>query len=100
MLLIRTTGGDGDIPALCLVDAYWKHEMTDLSRALWGSERFPYIFFFETEPISLTWTDFKEHVGYAPNFRPSGNVYRVHKDRLQQFGGARGYVEYLREDAE
>lgn len=98
MLLIRTTGGDGDIPALCIVDAYWKHQMLDLSQALWGSPRFPYIFFFDTEAISLTWTDFKEHVDYAPNFRPSGNVYRVRRDRLDRFGGVEGYLDYIRED--
>ena len=96
MLLIRTTGGDGDIPALCIVKAYWKHQMMDLSQALWGSPRFPHIFFFDTETISLTWTAFKEHVDYAPNFRPSGNVYRVRQDRLDNFGGVEGYLEHIR----
>jgi 5-methylcytosine-specific restriction protein A len=96
VLLIRTTGGDGDIPALCMVKAYWKQQMLDLSQALWGSPRFPYIFFFDTEPISLTWTQFKEDVGYAPNFRPSGNVYRVRQDRLERFGGVEGYLDHIR----
>jgi 5-methylcytosine-specific restriction protein A len=95
MLLIRTTGGDGDIPALCIVKAYWRHEMFDLSTALWGDAHFPYIFFFDTEPIFLTWKQFKEDVGYAINFRPSGQVYRVNQDRLSKFVDARGYLTYL-----
>ena len=100
VLLIRTTGGEGDIPALCRVKAYWKHEMLNLSNALWGSPRFPYIFFFDTERIHLTWEEFKEHVDYAPNFRPSGNVYRVRQDRLDDFGGVDGYISFLRANDE
>lgn len=95
MLLVRTTGGDGDIPALCLVRAFWKEPMPALSSALWGSERFPYVFFFNTERISLTWTDFIRDVGYADNFRPSGNVYRVREDRIEDHGGTPGYVAHL-----
>jgi 5-methylcytosine-specific restriction protein A len=96
MLLIRTTGGgDGDMPALCIVKAYWRQEMLDLSNALWGDAHFPYIFFFDTEPIYLTWRQFRQDVGYAPNFRPAGQVYRVNLDRLSQFQGAHGYLTYL-----
>lgn len=95
MILIRTTGGDGDMPAMCPVRAFWREPMPGLSKALWGSDRFPYVFFSRTEPIRLTWTQFKQDVGYAPNFRPSGNVYRIRKDRLEQHGGAEGYVAKL-----
>jgi 5-methylcytosine-specific restriction enzyme A len=95
MLLIRTTGGEGEIPALCAVKAFWKEPMLDLSLALWGSERFPFVFFFNTERITLTWTDLKQDLGYAPNFRPSGHVYRVREERLLSYGGAGGYVARL-----
>jgi len=95
MLLIRTTGGDGDIPALCIVKAYWQQEMSDLSNALWGDAHFPYIFFFNTEPMFLTWKQFKQDVGYAMNFRPSGQVYRVNQDRFSAFQDPRGYLTYL-----
>ncbi|PAP80839.1 restriction endonuclease [Rubrivirga sp. SAORIC476] len=95
MVLIRTTGGDGDMPAMCPVQAFWKEPMPSLSTALWGSDRFPYVFFCKTEPIELTWTQFKKDVDYAPNFRPSGNVYRVRQDRLRKHGGAESYVERL-----
>lgn len=95
MLLIKTTGGDGEMPALCHVKGFWKEQLLDLSNFLWGSSHFPYVFFFKTQHIELTWTQFKKDVQYMPNFRPSGNVYRVKSDRLEHFGGSGGYVSHL-----
>ena len=95
MLLIKTTGGSGEIPALGVVKVFQKYEMRELSVALWGEAKFPYIFFFNTKPISLTWQSFKENVGYASNFRPSGNVYRVRSDRFEKFNGVEGYLSNL-----
>ncbi|MEP0859029.1 HNH endonuclease [Trichocoleus sp. DQ-U1] len=95
MLLIKTTGGAGEIPALGIVKVFQKHQMHELSIALWGEAKFPYIFFFDTELISLTWQVFKSHVGYDSKFRPSGNVYRVRSDRLEQVNGVEGYLSSL-----
>lgn len=95
MLLIKTTGGSGEIPALGIVEVFQKYQMHELSIALWGETKFPYIFFFNTKPISLTWDTFKEDVGYASNFRPSGNVYRVRSDRFEKFKGVEGYLNHL-----
>ncbi|WOB42637.1 restriction endonuclease [Thermoleptolyngbya oregonensis NK1-22] len=95
MLLIKTTGSSGEIPALAIVKVFQKHQMHELSVALWGEAKFPYIFFFETKSISLTWHTFKEHIGYASKFRPRGNVYRVRSDRLEKFNGVEGYLNGL-----
>lgn len=95
MLLIKTTGGDGEIPALCQVKGFWREELPALSDFLWGSNHFPYVFFFKTKEINLTWTQFKRDVDYLPKFRPSGNVYRVKEERLAKFDGANGYVVRL-----
>lgn len=95
MLLIKTTGGNGEMPALCHVRSFWKEPLLDLSDFLWGSSHFPYIFFFKTQPINLTWFQFKQDVQYLPKFRPAGNVYRVKSDRLESFGGPEGYVKHL-----
>lgn len=92
MLLIKTTRGSGEIPALGIVEVFQKYQMHELSIALWGEANFPHIFFFETKLISLTWHTFKEDIGYASNFRPSGNVYRVRSDRLEKFNGVEGYL--------
>lgn len=37
MLLIKTTGGDGEMPALCHVKGFWREELPVLSSFLWGS---------------------------------------------------------------
>lgn len=95
MLLIRTTGGKGEMPALCQVKGFWREHLPELSEFLWGSNHFPYVFFFKTQKIDLTWHQFKQDVSYLPKFRPSGSVYRVREDRLVPFDGAEGYVSQL-----
>ncbi|WP_257970638.1 FRG domain-containing protein [Vibrio parahaemolyticus] len=100
MLLIKTTGGDGEMPALCHIKGFWKEQLLDLSNFLWGSSHFPYVFFFKTQHIELTWTQFKKDVQYLPAFRPSGNVYRVRTDRLIKFGSVQNYVAGLLANSE
>ena len=97
MLLIRTTSGLGDLPALCLVKGFWREQMPEVSNFLWDSNHYPFVFFFDTQEIELTWEQFKTHVDYKMNFRPSGNVYRVRNadDKLSNFGGVQGYIEFL-----
>jgi len=95
MLLIKSTGGLEEIPALCHIKFFMKEQLLDLSNFLWGSSHFPYIFFFKTKTIDLNWTQFKKDVDYLPKFRPSGNVYRVKNERLLGFGGVEGYVRTL-----
>lgn len=95
VLLIETTAGDGMLPALALVKAYWNVELRDLSMALWGNHKFPYIFFFDTQRLNLTWTHFIEHVGYKSNYRPSGNFLSIKPERLEKFGGPASYVQYI-----
>ncbi|WP_345844985.1 HNH endonuclease [Shewanella algae] len=95
MLLIKTTGGGGEIPALCIVKGFWRSQMPELSKFLWNSTRFPFVFFFKTINIDLSWVQFKQDVQYLPKYRPSGKVSRVKTERLAQFGGAKGYVSHL-----
>lgn len=95
MLLIKSTGGLEEIPVLCHIKFFMKEQLLDLSNFLWGSSHFPYIFFFKTQNIDLSWTQFKKDVDYLPKFRPSGNVYRVKSERLLGLGGVSGYVETL-----
>lgn len=95
MLLIRTTAGAGDMPVLCSVKAFWQEAMPELSDALWGNNRFPFVFFFETQFIELTWDKFKQDVGYGSKFFPRGRVFRVSADKLSKLGGAAEYVATL-----
>jgi hypothetical protein len=96
VLLVESTGTDGRVPALCIVAGFWRDELRNLSKALWGDDKFPYIFFFSTERLNLTWRQLREHLGYSPNFDPRGKFYSVADKKLVTLGGAERYVELLR----
>ncbi|HEV2881115.1 MAG TPA: HNH endonuclease [Pyrinomonadaceae bacterium] len=96
VLLVESAGKDGRVPALCQVVGFWRDEFRDLSQALWGADKFPYIFFFETERLNLTWQEMLQHVGYGSKYNPRGNFLRVADSKLDTFGGAERYIEYLR----
>ena len=98
VLLVVTTGEDGAIPALCRVECYYPVELYGLSRALWGNEKYPYIFFFETNPLNLTWEEFLYHTGYKPNYDPRGRFLSIANDRLNSFGGPEGYFSFLQSE--
>lgn len=95
VLLVESARIDGRIPALCNVEAYWNQQFRALSQALWGDERFPYIFFFRTDELNLMWIDFMDHVGFAENFNPRGQFLSVVDSRLDHFDGVEGYVTFL-----
>ena len=86
----------GPVPALCQVKLFWPHEFRPLSDALWGDFKYPYIFFFRTEQLTLEWDLFCKDMGFKENYNPAGLFQRVRPDRLAKFGGVEGYVSYLR----
>jgi putative restriction endonuclease len=46
--------------------------------------------------LTLSWPEFKEHVGYKANYDPRGIFSSVASDKLDDFGGVEGYIQYLR----
>jgi 5-methylcytosine-specific restriction protein A len=52
VLLIRTTGGEGDIPVLCIVEAYWQERLLELSNALWTA-KISLLFSFSKQYLSI-----------------------------------------------
>ncbi len=99
VLLIEKAGRlDGEIPVLCEVKAFWPIELPQLSRALWGDVKYPYIFFFESEPISLTWPELRTQLNYSENFDPRGNFYAVRIDRLDGLDGVDRYIQFVRQN--
>jgi len=96
MLLVESVHfPDGYIPALCPVKVFIKSEFPELSFALWQSSHYPFVFFFNTISLDLSWFEFLEHVGYKDNFNPRGKVYRIAEKRLARFGGYGGYIHHL-----
>lgn len=96
ILLVESASiSGGRIPAICKVDFYLPVELWDLSNALWGTDKFPFIFFFKTILIELKWVDFIESIDYKANFRPAGNFYIVKKERFGKYGGEESYINEL-----
>jgi putative restriction endonuclease len=97
VILVRSSRIDGDVPALCEAKVFFPNRLPSLSTALWGEERFPYVFFFNTERLDLSWIEFVQDIGYADNFNPRGNFYSVADHRLSRFNGPAGYIRHLRQ---
>jgi len=96
LLVEKASLEDGYVRVLGIVKVYFSIPMEELSNALWGENRFPYIFFFDTERIQLPWFDFINHLGYKTNFRPSGNFYKVGPDRLENYRPFSKYIDFIR----
>lgn len=96
VLLVETTAGDGRIPALCPDVLYRNRAYHELSRELWGNARFPYVFFFETELIEMTWQEMCLDLGYNPKWDPRYFV-RITPDRLESYGGVEGYLRSIQQ---
>lgn len=96
VLLVRTRAKEGDIPILCKIKFILNESSPELSKSLWGDERFPLIFLFESEVISYTWKELVNDLGYSHKFRPNGSIYRVVEERLNIHDGADGYLRKIR----
>jgi 5-methylcytosine-specific restriction protein A len=66
VLLVENVSGAGSVPALCPDVLYWNRDYHGLSEELWGNGKYPYVFYFRTEPFDLTWREMCVDLGYAP----------------------------------
>jgi len=98
VLLVETIRLGGCVPALCSVSVFEAQVFPELSKALWTESHFPYIFFFNTERIDLTWEELRRHLGYSDRFDPRGQFYRVKEGKPEEFLGPARYVKWLREE--
>lgn len=95
-LLMETHADRGPIPALGEVEVYVPQRFPGLSRALWGERGFPYIFFFRTLPLDLTWPELRHRLGYEPTYKgPIGQVQRLSEGRVAHAGGPAGLKAWL-----
>ena len=95
-LLMETHAGEGPVPALGVVEVYVPQRFPGLSRALWGESGFPYVFFFRTQPLSLTWPELRHRLGYESTYKgPIGQVQRINEAKVAQAGGPDALVAWL-----
>lgn len=98
VLLVESVHITGAVPALCEVRVFLAIEYRELSQTLWGDDKYPYVFFFRTERLRLTWVELLEAFGYKSNFDPRGKFYSVGDARLTGHGGPVAFVSHLRRD--
>ena len=96
VLLVETVHLDGEVPALCEVKIFYPSELHTLSKALWKDPKYPFIFFFDTERLNMSWTELLEQLGYSERFDPRGKFYSVNSLRPANFPSQAAYVEWLR----
>lgn len=88
---------DGYFEALCHIEVYVHYPLPGLSQALWGNEIYPYVFFFRTEPIDLSWAQFKQHLGYKDTYWVAPHFLSVSDEKVQTgFQSMAAYIEYIR----
>ncbi len=54
----------------------------DLSRHIWGEQRFPIIILLQGELITYPWRDFREQFDFDQNYHMRGNTMRLSEERV------------------
>jgi len=92
---------DGGIHQLGVVEATCPVRAYHASRILWPEtphdRLFPFLFFFHTEVGYRGWFEFLEDMSIASNWDPSGWYRPIADSRFARWGGASGYLTFLRE---
>ena len=96
VLLVTSPNLPNSMPVLCDVKLFDATPVPPLSQALWGDQGFPFIFFFDTERLSLDWQTFKKDVGYDDRYRPQGRFEPIGDNTLIAIGGPNAYLQMLR----
>jgi hypothetical protein len=85
----------GVVKVLCPLDCW------EASQVLWpqtpGARLFPHLFFFASEVGYREWPTFLIDVDYSPDWDPRGWYRRIAPERFRKWGGASGYLEFLRD---
>jgi 5-methylcytosine-specific restriction protein A len=97
VLLLRTTRPGGDIPFLCTIRFFLNRSSPFLSQHLWGSPKYPYVFFCDVEPLTLLWEQLVRDVSYNPHYDPRGCFLSISSNRFRAWGGEEGYIRHLRQ---
>jgi 5-methylcytosine-specific restriction protein A len=98
VLLVETLHLGGSVPALCEVSVFYPVQLPELSDALWGEHHFPYIFFFTTQRLHLSWEELRETLEYSHNYDPRGRFNSVHASKPKRFANHAAFVQWLRSE--
>jgi hypothetical protein len=105
VLILPTIGQDGGgIYQLGIVKAKCHERCYNASRVLWPNtpedRLFPFLFFFDTEIGFRSWPDFLNDMEIASTWDPRGWYRPIALKRFNRWGGAEGYLKFLRDDCD
>jgi 5-methylcytosine-specific restriction enzyme A len=95
VLLVESARIDGVVSRCARLEFSIVQKFRKLSAALWGDDKYLYIFFFRTEPLFLPWIEFLDQCGFKESCNPAGKVYSIARLRLSKYGGVEAYVAFL-----
>lgn len=82
LFLLETTKGDGNFYYGGEVVGFFKQENFELSKFLWGEDRFPLIVLLKGYFAIFSWRRFCIEFGYKENWNPAGQTVRVSNERF------------------
>jgi 5-methylcytosine-specific restriction enzyme A len=82
-LLLRTWGEEGRFGFVGRVIGVPHCHAGDASRHFWGEDRFPLLLFLDGCASEMPWREFRQALGYKPNWDPRGQTYTVKEERLK-----------------
>src|SRR4051794_38004209 len=82
LLLVESDGPGGTFHYGGRVIYRPAREQFGLSARLWGEARYPLIVLLDGRLTGYSWERFREAIGYAPNWRLSGQTYRLLPDKI------------------
>lgn len=72
-------------------------ECFDLSKHLWGEQRFPLILFLSGDMTDYSYNSFCNDFGFAENWHPAGKTYRLLPSRLDEsrFDNENDFIKHV-----
>ena len=95
LLAEKASMKNGRIPILCEVETFYNRELPSLSLRLWGSNRYPYVFFCTKEMLRYSWAQFIDDMEYHVKFNPRGKAMRISERVIDNFGNPDTYLDYI-----
>jgi len=82
LLLLENIGDYGKFAYAGRAVSVLPRECYDLSRFLWGEDKFPLIALLKGDLTDFSWTRFCNDFGYKPHWNPAGQTYQVLEERI------------------
>lgn len=90
---------ENPILILTSVLAYHHQKLPKLSEFLWGTPRYPYIFFISSDWkfLNISWQNICRKLNYSSEYNPRGLFLNISNDIIRQYGGTAKFITDLKQ---